>query len=998
MSGERDATAIAISSHASILRDCASARDLTAAKQAQWEIARDGFGGDRYLGNLLVQAYGKCGSVRDAREVFDRIQRRNIFSWTIMLGAYADNGHGREALGLFREIQSRGMAIDNVTLVSALKACAVAGDLEEGRGIHASARSLGYESEIIVATALVSMYGKCGHLEEAKAVFATLVERNRVSWNAMLAAYAQNGHCEEAVRLYRLMCFEGIKPDATTFVSVLDGWKGEGEHGTRIHDQVLESGFGSNTTLANALVSMYGSGGRVDDARYVFDGIAEKTVVSWNAMLTAYAQNGRYGKAVDLFWKMDVAPDSVSFVNVLGACMDIEEGRLVHEYIKASGFPVDVLVSTSLVNMYGRFLRLEEAKQCFEQARERDRVCWNSMVGAYAQNGCGLEALHLYQEMRRALVEPNSVTFVNLLVACAATGFLEAGRKIHAEVASLGLLSTLSVGGALINMYSECGDLDGAVQVFKEMRQLGVMPWDALIAAFAHNKFVREAIYLFSRMSLEGQKPNELTIVSILDACSSGGAVKQGSAFHRCIGVSSSGLDVSNSLVNMYGDGDGKEALGVHQKMELEGLKPDKFTFISVLHACSASEALAEGKAIHALIAASGFDSSCFVATTLIKMYGCCRCMEEAKAVFDRVASKDIVLWTALLTAYSRNEDAKGALLVYRNMDLEGMEKNRFTFSSIVSVCADAEALAEGQKVHLHTVSVGYDKDVIVGTTLVDFYSKCHDVDTARSVFDGIEGKDIVTWNVMITGFARNGHGGEAVRLYQKMDLPPDSLTMVGVLAACSGLGALETGEVLLERSGLERDEAIGTALINLYGKCGSLEQARNVFLDMKSRRNLVTWNSMLAAACTKGGLEDCVEIIHMMGLEGIMPDELTFLSVLFACSHGGSIQQGLDLFLSAGVDYGIATNTKHYVCVVDILGRVGRLEEAQEVLNRMPFQANDVAWMTLLGACRIHRDFEQGRRAADYVIELDPQNAAPYALLSTMFSVAGRGRMPAKG
>ncbi|EFJ27933.1 hypothetical protein SELMODRAFT_94945 [Selaginella moellendorffii] len=614
MSGERDATAIAISSHASILRDCASTRDLTAAKQAQWEIARDGFGGDRYLGNLLVQAYGKCGSVRDAREVFDRIQRRNIFSWTIMLGAYADNGHGREALGL--------------------------------------------------------MYGKCGHLEEAKAVFATLVERNRVSWNAMLAAYAQNGHCEEAVRLYRLMCFEGIKPDATTFVSVLDGWKGEGEHGRRIHDQVVESGFGSNTTLANALVSMYGSGGRVDDARYVFDGIAEKTVVSWNAMLTAYAQNGRYGEAVDLFWKMDVAPDTVSFVNVLGACMDIEEGRLVHEHIKASGFPVGVLVSTSLVNMYGRFLRLEEAKQCFEQARERDRVCWNSMVGAYAQNGC----------------------------------------------------------------------------------------------------------------------------------------------------------------------------------------------------------------------------------------------MEEAKAVFDRVASKDIVLWTALLTAYSRNEDAKGALLVYRNMDLEGMEKNRFTFSSIVSVCADAEALAEGQKVHLHTVSVGYDKDVIVGTTLVDFYSKCHDVDTARSVFDGIEGKDIVTWNVMITGFVRNGHGREAVRLYQKMDLPPDSLTM------------------------------------------------------------------------------------------GIMPDELTFLSVLFACSHGGSIQQGLDLFLSAGVDYGIATNTKHYVCVVDILGRVGRLEEAQEVLNRMPFQANDVAWMTLLGACRIHRDFEQGRRAADYVIELDPQNAAPYALLSTMFSAAGRGRMPAKG
>ncbi|XP_024535762.1 pentatricopeptide repeat-containing protein At2g34400-like [Selaginella moellendorffii] len=185
MSGERDTTAIAISSHTSILRDCASTRDLTAAKQAQWEIARDGFGGDRYLGNLLVQAYGKCRSVRDAREVFDRIQHRIIFSWTIMLGAYADNGHGREALGLFHEIQSRGMAIDNVTLVSALKACAVAGDLEEGRGIHANARSLGYESKIIVATVLVSMYGKCGHLEEAKEVFATLVERNCVSWNAI---------------------------------------------------------------------------------------------------------------------------------------------------------------------------------------------------------------------------------------------------------------------------------------------------------------------------------------------------------------------------------------------------------------------------------------------------------------------------------------------------------------------------------------------------------------------------------------------------------------------------------------------------------------------------------------------------------------------------------------------------------------------------------------------------------------------------------------------
>eukprot|EP00249_Psilotum_nudum_P005992 c19378_g1_i1 orf=48-1511(+) len=373
--------------YASLLRWCGNAKSLADGKWVHARIIGSGRDGEAFLGNLLVQMYGKCGSVEDARAVFDRISERNLFSWNLMISVYAQNRHGKQALRLFGQMQAEGFSPDKFTVTSLLSACAKLGALADGKLIHALAVANGLESNLIVGNALVHMYGGCGSLRDARGVFQKLHPRNVISWTSMIAAYAQNGCCKEALQLYRQMSVNGVKPNEITVLAILAtcGILACLALGKLFHAMVVGSALQTHA-VETALINMYGKCGSLIDARNIFDKMHQRNVPSWNAMIATYAQNGHGDEALALFEQMELEgllPNKITFLHILDSCAglaSIAKGRAIHARIVASAFKVDNVVENSLINMYGKCGSLKDACHVFDKIPKPNVVSWTAMI------------------------------------------------------------------------------------------------------------------------------------------------------------------------------------------------------------------------------------------------------------------------------------------------------------------------------------------------------------------------------------------------------------------------------------------------------------------------------------------------------------------------------------------------------------------------------------------------------------------------------------------
>eukprot|EP00249_Psilotum_nudum_P014837 c25030_g18_i1 orf=1-921(+) len=305
--------------------------------------------------------YGKCGSPLDARSVFDKLPLRDLISWNAMIAAYGQNARGKEALDLFRQMQQEGMKPDGATFVCILGACLSPASLTAGKVIHASIVVSRFELDVVVGTALLNMYKKCGTPDDARNVFDNMRQRNVVTWTAMITAYCQNGNAKEALELFWQMQQQGVKPNNITFASVLGACASPTAltEGKVIHANILSWGLRSDT-VKTALVNMYGKCGSLEDARSVFSKIYQRDVVCWTAMIAACVQNGHGEEALEFFGQMQrdgVKPNSTTFVSVVGAgaCIaSLTGAKVIHAKVVESGFDSDDVVQNSLVNMYGK--------------------------------------------------------------------------------------------------------------------------------------------------------------------------------------------------------------------------------------------------------------------------------------------------------------------------------------------------------------------------------------------------------------------------------------------------------------------------------------------------------------------------------------------------------------------------------------------------------------------------------------------------------------------
>ncbi|XP_059644027.1 putative pentatricopeptide repeat-containing protein At3g08820 [Cornus florida] len=434
------------------------------------------------------------------------------------------------------------------------------------------------------------------------------------------------------------------------------------------------------------------------------------------------------------------------------------------------------------------------------------------------------------------------------------------------------------------------------------------------------------------------------------------------------------------------------QGIEFYNSMRREGFLPNNFTFPFVLKACTRLLNFQLGLKLHTLVVKAGFDYDVFVKTGLVCLYARCGYLGNAHKVFDDIPAKNVVSWTAIISGYVGVCKFREAIDMFWKLLEIDMRPDSFTLVLVLSACTRLGDLNSGEWIHRYVVDIGMGKNVFIGTSLVDMYAKCGSMEKARGAFDGMSEKDIVSWSVLIQGYASNGLPKEALELFYRMqreNLKPDCYTMVGVLSACARLGALELGDwacSLIDKNEFLTNPVLGTALIDMYAKCGKMASAWRVFKGMKER-DVVVWNAVISALSMNGHVKAAFGLFGQMEKFGVQPDGNTFIGLLCGCSHAGLVDEGRRFFSSMNRVFSLTPTVEHYGCMVDILGRAGLLDEAHQLIKDMPMEANAIIWGALLGGCRVHRDTQLAEHVLERLIELEPWNSGNYVLLSNIYS-----------
>lgn len=426
--------------------------------------------------------------------------------------------------------------------------------------------------------------------------------------------------------------------------------------------------------------------------------------------------------------------------------------------------------------------------------------------------------------------------------------------------------------------------------------------------------------------------------------------------------------------------------------MRSKGFLPNHFTCPFVLKACSRIFDFQLGVKIHNLVVKLGFDGDVYVNTSLVGLYAKCGDVWDARKMFDEIPEKNVVSWTAMISGYIDSGQFQEAVGLFRRFLEMDLRPDSFTLVRIVSACAELGELKFGEWIHRYVDLNGIQRNAIVDTSLIDMYAKCGCMEKARCVFNEMLNKDVVSWTAMIQGYAENGLPKEALDMFFEMkreNVKPDCYALVGVLSACTRLGAVDLGEQasnFIDRNELVGNRVLGTALIDMYAKCGEMTSAWGVFREMKER-DVVVWNAAISGLSINGHVKTAFGLFAQMGKLGFPPNGNTFLGLLCGCTHAGLVDEGRKCFHNMEHVFSVMPTVEHYGCMVDLLSRGGLLQEAHELIQSMPMDPNVVVWGALLGGCRLHRNTHLAEHALEQLICLEPWNSGNYVVLSNIYS-----------
>lgn len=504
------------------------------------------------------------------------------------------------------------------------------------------------------------------------------------------------------------------------------------------------------------------------------------------------------------------------------------------------------------------------------------------------------------------------------------------GSLIQSNVVKNGFDSDFAVSNSLLSMYAKFSDTESAAKVFDEMPERDTVSWNSMINCFTQNGHFSEAL---------------------------------------------------SRLKKMYG-------LGLCPKPELVA---------GCIATCVRSGSWRMGRAIHALFF---FDErleySTFVATALVDFYWRFGDPDMAFRVFDRIVEKNEVSWTAMISGCIEFQDYGRAFDCIRAMQFGGVKPNRVTLVSVLPACAELRSTIHGKEIHGYGIRHSYDSEAQFSSALLHTYCECRGgLKIARLIFERLVNKGVVTWTSMIAGYSQSeANAREAIRLFNRMrmeGIPPNNATLLAVISSCVSLSSLSDGGGIhgyTLKSGFGSDLFVQNALINMYSKCGNLQDSVKVF-DKMETRDCVSWSSLISAYSLHGCAEEALQLFREMQSKesGVKADGLAYLAALSACSHAGLVHEGKMLFDQASKDKDVSLKVEHYGCYVDLLGRGGEIEAAYDVLCRMPMKASPRILSSLVSACRLYGRLDIAESVANILVRIEPENAANHTLLSMVYA-----------
>ncbi|RVW13489.1 putative pentatricopeptide repeat-containing protein [Vitis vinifera] len=547
------------------------------------------------------------------------------------------------------------------------------------------------------------------------------------------------------------------------------------------------------------------------------------------------------------------------------------------------------------------------------------------------------------------------------------------------------------------------GHLGNARRMFDKMSQKDEISWTTLISGYVNANDSSEALLLFKNMRVESGLRIDPFILSLAHkACGLNSDVNYGELLHgyavktglvNSVFVGSALLDMYTKNGKIFEGGAGILFGNVEIRVEY-----DSYTFAIALKACADSGALNYGREIHAQAMKKGFDVSSFVANTLATMYNKCGKLEYGLTLFEKMSMRDVVSWTTIITTLVQMGQEECAVQAFIRMRESDVSPNEYTFAAVISGCANLARIEWGEQLHALILHLGLAASLSVENSIMTMYAKCGQLTSSSVIFHEMTRRDIVSWSTIIAGYSQGGHVSEAFELlsWMRMEGPkPTEFALASVLSACGNMAILEHGKQLhayVLSIGLEHTAMVLSALINMYCKCGSIEEASRIF-DAAENDDIVSWTAMINGYAEHGYSREVIDLFEKIPRVGLRPDSVTFIGVLSACSHAGLVDLGFRYFNAMSKKYQISPSKEHYGCMIDLLCRAGRLSDAEHMIEAMPFHRDDVVWSTLLRACRVHGDVERGRRTAERILQLEPNCAGTHITLANIYASKGKWR-----
>ncbi|PHU20561.1 hypothetical protein BC332_11712 [Capsicum chinense] len=453
----------------------------------------------------------------------------------------------KEALSLINEGSEK---VESASYVPLLQECIKKNSVSVAEAIHGHIIKMGIHEDLFLMTFLVNVYAKCGIMGSARKVFDNLPKRNVVTWTSLMSGYVQNAQPEAAISVFQEMLEAGGFPTNYTLGVAFNACSllGRSELGKQIHAYVVKYEIGDDTSIGNVLCSLYSKSGNLDSAVKAFRMIADKNVISWTTAISACGDNGDSAMGLSLFVDMlcaGVEPNEFTFTSVLSLCCIMQAlkiGSQIHSLSIKLGYGSNLRVTNSIMYLYLKNGWIIEAKKLFDGMETISLVTWNAMIAGLAQmmdlgedgmtaHSSGFEALNTFLRLHQSGMKPDLFTFSSVLSVCSSLVALEQGEQIHAQVIKSGFLSDIVVGTALVNMYNKCGSIDRASKAFVEMSTRTLISWTSMITAFAQHGYSKQALQLFEDMRFVGVRPNKVTFVGVLSACSHAGLVEEALAY-----------------------------------------------------------------------------------------------------------------------------------------------------------------------------------------------------------------------------------------------------------------------------------------------------------------------------------------------------------------------------------------------------------------------------------------------------------------------------------